>query len=46
MESQRDILRVIEKEIKQGSAQDEFASMGKYEECINVVADQEKLNII
>ena len=37
MESQRDILRVIEKEIKKGSAPVAFAGLGFSEECYHLV---------
>lgn len=37
MESKRDILRVIEKEIKKGSAPVAFAGLGFSEECYHLV---------
>ena len=40
MESQRDILRVIEKEIKKGSAPVAFAGLGFSEECYHLVDSQ------
>lgn len=44
MESQRDILRVIEKEIKKGSASVAFAGLGFSEECYHLVDSQAKMN--
>ena len=44
MESQRDILRVIEKEIKKGSAPVAFAGLGVSEECYHLVDSQAKMN--
>ena len=44
MESQRDILRVIEKEIKKGSAPVAFAGLGFSEECYHLVDSQAKMN--
>ena len=45
MESKRDILRVIEKEIKKGSAPVAFAGLGFSEECYHLVDSQVKSNI-
>ena len=45
MESKRDILRVIEKEIKKGSAPVAFAGLGFSEECYHLVDRQVKSNI-
>ena len=44
MESKRDILRVIEKEIKKGSAPVAFAGLGFSEECYHLVDSQAKMN--
>ena len=44
MESQRDILRVIEKEIKKGSAPVAFAGLGFSEKCYHLVDSQAKMN--
>ena len=44
MESQRDILRVIEKEIKKGSAPVAFAGLGFSEESYHLVDSQAKMN--
>ena len=44
MESKRDILRVIEKEIKKGSAPVAFAGLGFPEECYHLVDSQAKMN--
>lgn len=44
MESQRDVLRVIEKEIKKGSAPVAFAGLGFSEECYHLVDSQAKMN--
>ena len=44
MESQRDILRVIEKEIKKGSAPVAFTGLGFSEECYHLVDSQAKMN--
>ena len=40
MESKRDILRVIEKEIKKGSAPVAFAGLGFSEKCYHLVDSQ------
>ena len=45
MESKRDILRVIEKEIKKGSAPVAFAGLGFSEECYHLADRQVKSNI-
>ena len=44
IEAKRDILRVIEKEIKKGSAPVAFAGLGFSEECYHLVDSQAKMN--
>ena len=44
MESKRDIFRVIEKEIKKGSAPVGVAGVGFSEECYHLVDSQAKMN--